>query len=95
MYEKIPKELKKVIRIANNKDKAHLEECRKKEQEAFDRLIIATALTHKYPLITEILSFYEQTLGVNSSDIGGTNGKHHFGTAEAGKTLLKLSVTHG
>ena len=34
--EKIPKELKKVIRIANNKDKAHLEECRKKEQEAFE-----------------------------------------------------------
>lgn len=34
--EKIPKELKKIIRIANSKDKVHLEECRKKEQDAFE-----------------------------------------------------------
>ena len=34
--EKIPKELKKVIRIANGRDKAHLEECKKKEQDAFE-----------------------------------------------------------
>ena len=33
--EKIPKELKKIIRIANGKDRSHFEECKKKEQEAF------------------------------------------------------------
>ncbi len=34
--EKIPKELKKVIRIANEKDLKHYEECKKKEKEAFE-----------------------------------------------------------
>ena len=33
--EKIPKELKRIIRIANSKDKAHFEECKNKEKEAF------------------------------------------------------------
>ena len=33
---KIPKELKKVLRIANYKDKSHYEECKKKEKEAFE-----------------------------------------------------------
>lgn len=33
--EKIPKELKQVIRIANRKDKDHFEECKNKEKEAF------------------------------------------------------------
>ena len=34
--EKIPKDLKKVLRLANNKDKEHFEECKNKEKEAFD-----------------------------------------------------------
>ncbi len=34
--DKIPKELKKVIRIANEKDLKHYEECKKKEKEAFE-----------------------------------------------------------
>ena len=34
--EKIPKELKKVIRIANERDLKHYEECKKKEKEAFE-----------------------------------------------------------
>ena len=33
---KIPKELKKVIRLANFKDKNHYEDCKKKEKEAFE-----------------------------------------------------------
>ena len=33
---KIPKELKKVIRLANFKDKKHYEECKQKEKEAFE-----------------------------------------------------------
>ena len=33
---KIPKELKKIIRIANQKDLKHYEECQKKEKEAFE-----------------------------------------------------------
>lgn len=33
---KIPKELKKIIRIANQKDIKHYEECQKKEKEAFE-----------------------------------------------------------
>ena len=33
--EKIVAPLKKVIRLANNKDNKHYEECRKKEKEAF------------------------------------------------------------
>ena len=33
---KIPKKLKKVLRLANNKDKAHYEECKKNEGKAFD-----------------------------------------------------------
>lgn len=32
---KIPKELKKVLRLANLKDKNHYEDCKKKEKEAF------------------------------------------------------------
>ena len=34
--EKIPKELKKVIRIANERDLKRYEECKKKEKEAFE-----------------------------------------------------------
>ena len=34
--EKVPKELKRVIRIANNKDLKHYEECKKNEKKAFD-----------------------------------------------------------
>lgn len=34
--EKIPKELKRVIRIANNKDIEHYNSCKQKEKEAFD-----------------------------------------------------------
>ena len=34
--EKIPKELKKVIRIANERDLKHYDECKKKEKEAFE-----------------------------------------------------------
>lgn len=34
--EKIPKELKKIIRLANNRDLAHYEECKLKEKDAFD-----------------------------------------------------------
>ena len=34
--EKIPKELKRVIRIANNKDIEHYNSCKEKEKEAFD-----------------------------------------------------------
>lgn len=33
---KIPKELKKVIRLANSKDKNHYDECKKNEKKAFD-----------------------------------------------------------
>ena len=33
---KIPKELKKVLRLANFKDKNHYEDCKKKEKEAFE-----------------------------------------------------------
>ena len=33
---KIPKELKKVIRLANNKDKNYYDECKKNEKKAFD-----------------------------------------------------------
>lgn len=33
---KIPKELKKVIRLANNKDKNHYDECKNNENKAFD-----------------------------------------------------------
>ena len=34
--EKIPKELKNIIRLANNRDIAHYEECKLKEKDAFD-----------------------------------------------------------
>lgn len=34
--EKIPKELKNIIRLANNRDLAHYEECKLKEKDAFD-----------------------------------------------------------
>ena len=34
--EKIPKDLKRVIRIANNKDIEHFDECKQKEKEAFE-----------------------------------------------------------
>lgn len=34
--EKVPKELKRVLRIANQKDLKHYEECKKKEKEAFE-----------------------------------------------------------
>lgn len=33
---KIPKELKRVLRIASEKDKKHFEECQKKEKEAYE-----------------------------------------------------------
>ena len=34
--EKIPKDLKKVLRLVNEKDKAHFNECKEKEKEAFN-----------------------------------------------------------
>ena len=34
--EKIPKDLKKVLRLVNEKDKAHFNECKEKEKEAYN-----------------------------------------------------------
>lgn len=52
--EKIPQDLKRVLRLANYKDKARYEECKQKEKEAFDYCLSRIKEYHMQMKLTDV-----------------------------------------
>ncbi len=52
--EKIPKDLKRVLRLANYKDKARYEECKQKEKEAFEYCLSRIKEYHMEMKLTDV-----------------------------------------